>query len=244
MARSEPARRRAARPSWRGAGGSSGSAAGSGVAIESDVLVEEDRIGVGDCGGEQRPGVLRGRGHDDLQPRRAVEPGLGVLGVVRPGLAQPAPRHPDDHRHRGAPPVADLGRVVDELVEPGGDEVVELHLADRPEAAQGGAHTGAEHGALGERRVEDPVAETLGEQRPQQQEGVAVVGRPRPRRRRRPARRPARRRPPRASPPRGRSGRRGRRAARARPAAARGAPGGGPGAGPPAARGGPRRPVV
>ena len=72
-----------------------------------------------------------------------------------------------------APPVADLRGVVHQLVEAGGDEVVELHLADRPLAGERRADADAEHRALGERRVDDPIAE-LCEQRPQQQERVAV----------------------------------------------------------------------
>ena len=73
-----------------------------------------------------------------------------------------------------APAVADLRGVVHELVEAGRDEVVELHLADRPLARERRADADAEHRAFGERRVEDAIAELL-QQRPQQQEGVAVV---------------------------------------------------------------------
>ena len=122
----------------------------------------------------QRARVLRRRRHDDLQPGRAVEPGLGVLAVVRTRVPQPAPRHPDDHRHRPAPPVPDLRGVVDELVEAGGDEIVELHLADRPLAGERGADADAEHAAFGERRVDDAIAELL-QQRTEQQERVAVL---------------------------------------------------------------------
>jgi hypothetical protein len=73
-----------------------------------------------------------------------------------------------------APAVADLRGVVHELIEAGGDEVVELHLADRPLPGERGADADAEHRALGERRVDDAIAELL-QQRPQQQERVAVL---------------------------------------------------------------------
>ncbi len=73
-----------------------------------------------------------------------------------------------------APAVANLRGVVDELVEPGRDEVVELHLADRPLARERRADADAEHRALGERRVQDPVAEVR-EQRAQQQKRIAVL---------------------------------------------------------------------
>ena len=89
-------------------------------------------------------------------------------------MAEAAPRHADDHRHAAAPAIANLGGVVDELVEAGRHEVVELHLADRPQAGERSAHARAEHGALRERRVHDAVAVGL-EQRPQQQKRVAVL---------------------------------------------------------------------
>ena len=70
------------------------------IAIERDVLVVEHRIGIGDGARHQRARVLRRRRHDDLQARRAIEPGLGVLAVVRARVTQAAPRHAHDHRHR------------------------------------------------------------------------------------------------------------------------------------------------
>ena len=93
--------------------------------------------------------------------------------MVRAGMAQAAKRHPNDHRHGAAPAVPDFRGVVDELIEPGRDEVVELDLADRPLSGERRADADAEHGAFRERRVDDAVAELL-QQRPQQQEGVAV----------------------------------------------------------------------
>ena len=138
------------------------------------MLVEEHRIGIGDGRCHQRTRVLGRRGADDLQAGRSIEPGFGVLRVIRSGVPQAAPRHPDDHRHRAAPSIANLGRVVHELVEAARDEVVELHLTDRPLAGQRRADADTEHAALGERRVDDAIAELL-EERPQQQERVAVL---------------------------------------------------------------------
>ena len=97
--------------------------------------------------------------------------------MVRPGVPETAPRHPDHHRsavRRAPPPVSHFGRVVDQLIEAGGDEVVELHLADRPLAGDRGADTNAQHRTLAERRVDQPIAEFLDE-RLQQQKRVAVV---------------------------------------------------------------------
>ena len=89
------------------------------------------------------------------------------------GVAESAPGHPHDHRHRPAPAVSDLRRVVHELVETVRDEVVELHLTDRPLAGERRANADTEDTAFRERRVDDAVAE-LGQQRAQQQERVAV----------------------------------------------------------------------
>ena len=88
-------------------------------------------------------------------------------------MAQATPRHAHDHRHRTAPPVANLGRVVDELIETTRDEVVELHLADRPLTGKRRTDAHAQHAALGDRRVDDAIAE-LFEQRAEQQKRVAV----------------------------------------------------------------------
>ena len=88
-------------------------------------------------------------------------------------MAQATPRHAHDHRHLATPPVADLRGVVHQLVEARGDEVVELHLADRPLAGQRCADAHANHRAFGNRRVQDAIAE-LFQERSQQQERVAV----------------------------------------------------------------------
>ena len=55
------------------------------IAVERDVLVVEDRIRIGDGARHQRSRVVRRRGDDDLQARRAIEPRLGVLAVIRAG---------------------------------------------------------------------------------------------------------------------------------------------------------------
>jgi hypothetical protein len=143
------------------------------IAVQRDVLVVEDGIGIRHRRRHQRARVVRSRRRHDLEAGRAVEPGLGVLAVIGPGVAEPAPRHADDHGHGRAPAVADLGRAVDELVEAGSHEVVELHLADGPLAREGGPDAHPEHTTLRQGRVEDAVAELL-EERAQQQEGVAV----------------------------------------------------------------------
>ena len=54
-----------------------------------------------------------------------------------------------------AVPVAERRRLVDDLIEAARDEVGELHLGDRPVAAQRGADADADDRRLGNRRVDD-----------------------------------------------------------------------------------------
>ena len=88
-------------------------------------------------------------------------------------MTQSAPGHPHDHWHRRTPAISDFRGVVHELIEAGGDEVVELQLADRPLARQRRADADAEDAAFRERGIDDAIAE-LGKQRAQQEKGVAV----------------------------------------------------------------------
>ena len=57
--------------------------------------------------------------------------------------------------------VAELGGLVEDLVEADAEEVDEHQLGHRPQAGGGGARRGADEGALGDRRVEHPVAAEL-----------------------------------------------------------------------------------
>src|SRR4029453_8432858 len=89
-------------------------------------------------------------------------------------MAQPSPRHAHDHRHGSAPPVADFGRVVDELIEATGHEVVELHLANRPLTSQRRTDAHAQHAALRDRRVDEAIPK-LFEERTEEQKRVAIA---------------------------------------------------------------------
>ena len=137
------------------------------------MLVVQHRVWIRHGRGHEPAGVFGGRRHHNFQAGRAIEPGLGVLAVIRPAVAHAAPRHPHHHRHLAAPPVADLRGVVHELIEARCHEVVELHLADRTLPGQGRAHADPQYRAFGQRRIDDALAE-LFKQRAQQQEGVAV----------------------------------------------------------------------
>ena len=101
------------------------------------------------------------RGRDHLEPGRLQEPGLGVLRVERAAREAAARREPHDDRDRHALAVVELGRDVHELVEAAGDEVGELHLADRPHALDRRADGGADDQVLGQRRVEHALGAEL-----------------------------------------------------------------------------------
>ena len=143
------------------------------IAVERDVLEVENGIRVGDSRRHQRTRVLRRRWHHDFQSGRAVEPRFGVLAMVWTRVAQASPRHPEDHRNRRAPPVALLCRVVDDLIEPGRGKVVELRLGDRTLSRERGTDRDSEDGVLGNRRIDDAIAELL-QQRPEQQKRAAI----------------------------------------------------------------------
>ena len=69
IARSSPARRSAALPIGTRRGALAAEPLlDARIAVERDVLVVEDRIGIGHGAGHQRARVVRRRGHDDLQP--------------------------------------------------------------------------------------------------------------------------------------------------------------------------------
>ena len=92
------------------------------------------------------------------------EPRFGILRVIQPAADVAAARRADDDRHRraAAVAVAQRRRLVDDLIEAARDEVGELHLGDRPVAAQRRADADADDRRLGNRRVDDAhLAELL-----------------------------------------------------------------------------------
>ena len=142
-------------------------------AVEVLVLHEDDRVGVAHGGDQQALGVLGRRGRDDLQPGRVHEPRLGVLRVERAAREAAAGGQPDGDVHRQALPVVHLAGDVDELVEAAGDEVRELHLADRPHPLDGGADGAADDRRLGQRRVHHAVGAELVDEAVGHLEGAA-----------------------------------------------------------------------
>ncbi len=131
MLRSSPGRATARLPDLLDAAVCAGRDLGLLAPVQELVLAEHDRVRVLDGGPQQPVGVGGGGGADDLQAGVVVEPGLDVLGVVRPAADAAAVRAAHDHRHRPADAVVHLGGAGDQLVEGDRDEVAELHLGHR-----------------------------------------------------------------------------------------------------------------
>ena len=73
--------------------------------------------------------------------------------------AEAAAEHAADHHRRrrlAAEHVAELGRLVEDLVEADPHEVDEHQLGDRPQARGGRTHRGADEARFADRRVEHP----------------------------------------------------------------------------------------
>ena len=128
------------------------------------MLHEEDRVGVAHARDDEALGVLGRARRDDLDAGRVHEPRLGVLRVKRAAGEAAAAGQPHGDVHRQALAVVHLRGDVDELVEAAGDEVRELHLADRPHPDDRCADRAADDPGLRERRVHDAVGAELVEQ--------------------------------------------------------------------------------
>ena len=131
------------------------------VAVEPLVLEEAHGVRITDGSGQQALCVVGERRRDHLQARCLEEPGLGVLRVERPAGEAAARGQPDDHRHGDALAVVQLCGDVHKLVEAAGDEVGELHLADRLQSLGRGADGGADDRVLGKRGVDHAGAAEL-----------------------------------------------------------------------------------
>src|SRR5713226_334634 len=104
--------------------------------VQAHRLEEHDRV-VGADGRLQHPlGVLRRRGRDHQEAWDESVQDLEAVRMLRRQLVAGAAWHADHHRHLGlaAEHVADLGRVVDDLVVCDEREVDGHHLHDRAQA--------------------------------------------------------------------------------------------------------------
>src|SRR6266851_1619916 len=103
--------------------------------VEAQRLEEHHRVVGADRRLEHSLRVLRSRRRDDEQTRDQAVEDLEAVGVLRGQLVARAAGHPDHHRHLdlAAEHVADLGRVVHDLVVGDQGEVDRHHLDHRPQ---------------------------------------------------------------------------------------------------------------
>ena len=145
-----------------------------GEPVEALVFEEEHRVVVADRRLEQALRVVgRSRRHD-LEAGHLAEPGFGVLGVEGAGVADGPGGTPDHEGHGRAPAVVGLGHVVDQLIEPAGDEVGELHFGHGPHAHERRAHGRADDHGLRHGRVDHPVLAEIVQESLRDLEGPAV----------------------------------------------------------------------
>ena len=140
------------------------------------MLEDDHRVGILERGEQQALGVGGRRRLHHLQPRDVAEPGLEALAVLGGGAGARARGHAHDQRHRGlaAEHVAQLRRLVDDLLHRERREVRELELEDRPQAGQRRADRDAGAAELGDRRVDDPVGAEAVDEVARHLEGAAV----------------------------------------------------------------------
>src|SRR5713101_5945032 len=127
--------------------------------VEAHRLEEHHRV-VGADGRFQHALGILGRGRrDDQQAGDEPVQHLEAVRVLRRQLVAGAARHTDHHRHLGlaAEHVADLRRVVDDLVVRDQREVDGHQLHDGAQAQHRRADGGADDRLLGYRRVHDPL---------------------------------------------------------------------------------------
>ena len=94
--------------------------------------------------------------------------------MIRTGVTKSAPRHAQHERHRAAPAIANLRGVVDELIEAGGDEVVELNLADRTHSFERGSDANADRRPFRKNCVDHALA-VIAQQRLEKKKRVAIL---------------------------------------------------------------------
>ena len=135
-------------------------------AVQRLVLDEYDRVLVADRGLQQALGVGGCRGHGDEQAGDVQEHRLQAVRVGRAELVAGALGHADHqrHGHLAAEHVADVGGVVDDLVEREQREVDRHQLDHRAQTGHRRADAHAHDRVLGDRRVADAALAELLEQ--------------------------------------------------------------------------------
>ena len=130
------------------------------------VLQEHHGVVVADGALEQPLGIVGSAGGHHLEPRSVEEVRFDVLRMEQSAPYAAAVWNPDGHRNlqSAVGPVAGSGRLADELIDRGPDEIGELDLRDCPLASECGSESDADYGSFGQWRVDDPVFAELFQQ--------------------------------------------------------------------------------
>src|SRR5580693_433792 len=123
------------------------------------VFAEDHRVVVADRLDQQALGVIGIGRHDAFEPRHRGEDVVEALRVLRRGAAPGADHCADDERRLGlaAEHVAELGRLIEDLVEADAEKIAEHQLGDRAQPGDRGAGGGSHDRRLGDRGVDDPA---------------------------------------------------------------------------------------
>src|SRR5690606_12099810 len=135
----------------------------AGDAVEEGVLEEHHGVVVADGGLHERLRVGRVGGDDDLQARVVGEDVFRSVGVGGADVGAAVGGAADDDRagDLAAGHVADVGRVVHDLVVGDGEEGPEHEQHDGADAEHGGANAHADEAGLGDGGVDDAPAAIL-----------------------------------------------------------------------------------
>ena len=111
---------------------------------------------------------------NDFQGRHVAEPGFEALAVLGSSARAGAGGKTHHHRHRTAKHVADLGRLVDELLHSERGEVGELEFVDGSQAGEGRANGNARAAEFGDRGVYHAVGAVFVHEVARNLEGAAI----------------------------------------------------------------------
>ena len=136
------------------------------VVVENRVLQKHHGIVVADGGLEEPLDVVGGGRADDFHARMIGEDVLGRMAVGRADIGPAVGRSPDDDGdvYLSAGHVADVGGIVQDLIERHRVEAPEHELNDGADAEHGGADAQSDKTRLADRRVDDALRPEAGQQ--------------------------------------------------------------------------------
>ena len=133
------------------------------MVIEELVLAENDGVVDGHRLEHHAVGVLHRGGCHDNKTRVVGINRLHALAVKGAGAERAAAGQSNDYGAGNVGAVVEGGGLIDDLVEPDGREVGELHFDDRARAFDGGTDGQADNGVLAQRRVHDTTGKFGGQ---------------------------------------------------------------------------------